>query len=700
VSCPYAQQAVQATVSPRVHTVLLACPAVLSYIGRAMKTGSMHESLCVAVLAGIVAVCSSAIAQTPLQVTSGLQGMTDAYLTTLEQQALTARHNKIASVHDQSSIHQRQQYIRQTLLQQLGGPWPQKTPLEARITGTIDHDDYSVQKVVFQSLPHFYVTADVYLPKKAVKPYPAVLGLAGHSGDGKAFLNYQTVWVSLVKRGFLVLAIDPVGQGERMEHLDPVTHKSLLASGGTAEHMADGLPALLTGTGIARYFVWDEIRAIDYLESRDDVDRTGIGAAGNSGGGTQSAYISALDPRVAASVISCYMTSWNAMWIDPGPQDSEQVLPGFLAAGLDFPDFLTSIAPRPVEMEVATRDFFPIRGAHATFAEGKETFHALGADDKIALVEADDTHGWSKPRRIGTYKWLSQWLQHRTDDGVEAEFKPDTPAALSATSTGQVLTTYPDAETVQSLNAKLAHKLRENAAPRKLDQLAPLLRKRLALPDAPIHPSVEDAGTLSRDGLRIEKIRIHPETGITVPGLVFLPEAGPARKSAVLYLNPAGMAADASPGGPIEQLVKQGKIVLAIDPRGWGESAPHETMTAGYHTDYQVAMRAILVGKSMSGMQTFDVLNAFHYLASRPDIDPEQISVRAQGIASNIGIFAAALEPGIHTVLCEAEPMSFLQMTEMKLYNLPPGVIVPGILRDLDLPDLEHALGARFRIQQ
>lgn len=665
-----------------------------------MNTSRFNVSLHAAALAALLCTGASALAQSPLVVSSGLDGMTDAYLSTLERQALTKRRDAVARLHDAAPIHERQQYIRQALLQELGGPWPQRTPLDAQITGTIDHDDYSVQKVVFQSLPHVYVTADVYLPKSAAKPYPAVLGLAGHSDDGKAYLNYQTVWVSLARRGFLVLAIDPVGQGERMEHLDPITHKSLLAPGGTAEHMADGLPALLTGTGIARYFVWDEIRAIDYLESRDDVDRNRIAAAGNSGGGTQSAYISALDPRVAASVISCYMTSWNAMWSDPGPQDSEQVLPGFVAAGLDFPDFLTSIAPRPVQMEVATRDFFPIRGAHATFAEGKETFHTLGADDRIALVEADDTHGWSRPRRIGAYKWLSQWLQHRTDDGVEAEFKPDTPAALSATSTGQVLTTYPDAETVQSLNAKLAHKLRENAASINLQQLAPLLRKRLALPDDPINPSVEEAGSLSREGLRIEKVRIHPEPGITVPGLVFLPASGSARKTAVLYLNPAGMAADAGPGGPIEQLVQKGNIVLAIDPRGWGESAPRETMTAGYHTDYQVAMGAILVGKSMPGMQTFDVLNAFHYLASRPGVDPEQISIRTRGVASNIGIFAAALEPRIHTLFCDTEPMSFLQMTEMKLYNLPPGVIVPGILRDLDLPDLEQALGPRFRIER
>lgn len=666
-----------------------------------MKTGCFNVSLSALALAALLGVCAPTLAQSPLEVSSGLEGMTDAYLTTFEQKALSERQSAVANLRDKTAIQQRQAYIREALLRELGGKWPQRTPLDARITGVVHHDDYQVQKIVYQSLPHFYVTADVYLPTKGTKPYPAVLGLAGHSGDGKAFLNYQTVWVSLARRGFLVIAIDPVGQGERLEHLDPVTHKSLLPTGGTAEHMADGLPALLTGTGIARYFVWDAIRAIDYLESRSDVDRTRIGVAGNSGGGTQSAFLSALDPRVAAAVISCYMTSWNAMWFDPGPQDSEQVLDGFLADHLDFPDFLTSIAPRPIEMEVATRDFFPIRGAHATFDEAKNTFHTLGADEKIALFEADDTHGWSTPRRQATYKWLSQWLQNRADDGVEAEFKPDTPATLSATVSGQVLTTYPDAETVQSLNAKLARKLTEDRAPRQIDQLAPLLGRHLALPDGAINPSVEEAGTLTRNGLRIEKIRIHPESGITVPGLVFLPATtGPARRQAVLYLNPSGMTRDANPGGPIEKLVEQGNIVLAIDPRGWGESAPRETMTAGYHSGYQLAMRAILVGRSMPGMQTFDVLNAFRYLASRPDVDPGKVSLRTQGIATDIGIFAAVLEPKIDSIVCDTQPMSFLAMTELKLYNLPPGVIVPGILRDLDLPDLTKALGARFRIEK
>jgi cephalosporin-C deacetylase-like acetyl esterase len=656
-----------------------------------------RQSLSVFALALIVIFCGTTVAQSPVKTDTDLSGMTDAYLTKVEQQDLSARQHQIAAINSASMVRKRQAYIEKMLLREIGG-LPERTPLHAEITGTVDHPDYQVQKLVYQSLPNFYVTANVYVPKNAPKPFPAVLGVAGHSGYGKSYANYQTVWVSLVRRGFLVLAIDPVGQGERLEHLDPTTHRSLLRTGGTAEHMADGLQTLLTGTNIARYFIWDGMRGIDYLQSRNDVDKARIGVAGNSGGGTQSAYIATLDSRIAAAVISCYLTSWNTMWADPGPQDSEQVFDRFLADHLDFADFLTRIAPRPVEMEVATRDFFPIEGAHATFAEAKNMFHLLGAADHVNLYEAGDTHGWSKPRRQSTYKWLSRWLQNRTDDGVEASVQLDTPAELNATPSGQVLITYPEAETVQSLNAALAKKLRAKPAPTGIKQLASLVRKRLAFPEKTSAPSIEELGSFSQGGAHVEKINIHSEPGITVPGLVFTPSKGPARKHAILYINPAGMAADAAAGGAIDRLVQQGNIVLAIDPRGWGESAPPHKLVSGYRTDYQMSMHAILVGKSMPGMQTYDVLSAFHYLEKRPDVNPQQISLHTQGIASNLGIFAAVLEPRIRTVVCDKAPMSFLAITQLKLNKTSPEVIVPGILRDFDLPDLTRALGSRFQI--
>jgi cephalosporin-C deacetylase-like acetyl esterase len=504
--------------------------------------------------------------------------------------------------------------------------------------------------------------------------------------------------VSLARRGILVLAIDPVGQGERIEHLYPSTHKPLLRQGGTAEHMADGLAALLTGTNLARYMIWDGIRGIDYLLSRNDVDRDRIGVAGNSGGGTQSAYISALDKRVFTSVISCYLSSWDAAWENPGPQDSEQVFDDFLSDGLDFADFLISIAPRPAEMEVATRDFFPIAGAHQTFAEAQRIYGFLGQKDHIAIFEANDNHGWSKPRRIAAYTWLSKWLKGSPGPSEEAPVETDSPIALRATPTGQVLTSYRGAETVQSINATLAKRLRSKPFQGTAAQLAKRVRARLGLPSVIDAPTVEDAGKFSTGELNGEKLNFHTEPGITVPGLLFIPK-NPSPGPAIVYLDPSGMM-DAGSGGAIQHLVDKGNVVLAVDPRGWGQNRPPNRMISGYPSDYQLAMHAFMVGKSMPGMQTLDVLSVVRYLATTPEVGRRSVAVHALGSACNIGLFAAILEPRIKQVTCDQKPISYLAMTQLPLADVSPEEIVPGILRDFDTTDIMRALGSRVRIQR
>ena len=659
----------------------------------------MHRLKTVPIMLLGLVVSSATAQQGSLTVDTTLGDMTDKYLSVLEQQQLATTHKEIAELHTADMVRQRKAYVDKTLREELGG-FPEKTPLEPQITGEIDHSDYRVQKLVYQSMPHFYVTADVYVPKQGQGPYPAVLGVAGHSNDGKAAANYQTVWISLAKRGFIVLAIDPVGQGERIGHLDPQTHKQILRPNGTMEHMDDGLQALLTGTNIARYFVWDGIRGVDYLRSRSDVDKDRIGVAGNSGGGTQSAYIASMEPRIAAAVVSCYLSAWTQMWMDPGPQDAEQVFNRFLADHLDYGAFLTAISPRPVQMQVATKDFFPIEGAHETFAEEKRLFQVLGVDDHLDLFEAGDMHGWSKPRREATYKWFARWLQHREDDGHEDEITAEAPSALNATRTGQVLTSYPDAETVQSLNAELAERLRAKPLAATGAQLAALVRNRLSLPTDNKAPSVDQVGSVSRNNVSIEKINIHSEAGITVPGLLFKPSGGPDRKPAILYVTPAGMATDATTGGPIDRLVEQGNVVLAIDPRGWGESAPPVKWTSGYPASYQVPMRAILVGKSMPAMQTYDILRAFQYLTTRPDINPRNISLYTKDKATNIGLLAVAVEPRIKRIVFDKQPMSYLEMTQLKVNRLAPDIFLPGVLRDFDLPDVIRILGPRAQSEQ
>ena len=229
----------------------------------------------------------------------------------------------------------------------------------------------------------------------------------------------------MVKRGFLVLAFDPPGQGERSEYFDQRLGKSSVGIG-VHEHNMAGTQVLLTGATFARYEAWDGIRAFDYLLTRSDVDPKRIAVAGNSGGGTQSAYLAVVEPRLAASVISCYMTSWAKLWTKPGPQDAEQDFPGFLSAGLDFGDFMIAFGPKPITMLTGIRDFFPIEGARNTYTEVKRVFEVLDAPGQAGYFEYDDEHGWHKPRREATYRWLTKFLQGKDDDGAEPPIQAGT----------------------------------------------------------------------------------------------------------------------------------------------------------------------------------------------------------------------------------------------------------------------------------
>jgi len=633
------------------------------------------------------------LAQESLRVTGGLEGMVDRYLSGLARACWEAREAAIARIRTPQQVAERQAYIRKKVIEALGG-FPEKTPLNARIMGSLEREGYRIEKLIYESLPRFYVTANVYVPTRGKPPFPAVLGTAGHSAPGKAYPLYQRVWISLAKRGILVLAYDPPGQGERSEYFDETLGRPRFGS--TTEHTMAGIQCLLTGTNFARYELWDGIRAVDYLLTRPDVDPQRIGVTGNSGGGTQTAYLQVVEPRLAAAAPSCYLTAWNKLWFNPGPQDAEQNFAGFLKDGLDFADFLIAFAPKPVKMMTAIRDYFPIEGARATYAEARRIYEILKAADRIDFFEYDDTHGWSQPRREATYRWLQKWLNRQEEEGIEGEVTTEPESNLYCTPTGQVATSL-KGETVYSLNRALAEQLYPQRTATRLKDAASLralVKNKLNISEVRGAPPVAHFGEIGREGYRIEKVTLETEPGITVPALVFVPAAGQRPLPAVMYVSSAGKAADAGRGGDIEEIVRAGYMVLAPDLRGWGESSPARG-AGGYSGLWQVTMRAVLVGKTLIGMQVYDLLAAFEYLASRPDVEATRISVLGKANGGPVALIAAALEPRIAGVAAEQAIPSYMDVVRAPLHENTTELIVPGILREFDLPDLAGLIAPR-----
>lgn len=221
------------------------------------------------------------------------------YLAAKASAYLDQRERDVRALSTREDWLERQRRVRETLLRVVG-PFPERTPLRPRVTGAFEREGIRVEKVVYESVPGYHVTAALFLPADAREPRPGIVYFSGHSELAFRSSAYQHVILNLVRKGFVVLAIDPVGQGERLEYIDAATGDTLVRPN-TAHHSYSGAQLFLTGSSQASLMIWDGIRAIDYLVSRPEVDPARIGVTGRSGGGTQAAYVAAFDDRVVAA---------------------------------------------------------------------------------------------------------------------------------------------------------------------------------------------------------------------------------------------------------------------------------------------------------------------------------------------------------------------------------------------------------------
>src|SRR5262245_8660371 len=380
--------------------------------------------------------------------------MLRTYLLAECQKHFDARRAAVAKLKTPADVRARQKALRDKLLEALGG-FPERTPLNARVTGTLKGDGYTVEKVIYESRPGHHVTANFYLPK-GKGPFPGVLMPIGHSSNGKAADYVQRGCILLAKNGIAALAYDPIGQGERRQLFDDSGKPAV--PGSTTEHTLVGVGALLVGSNTATYRIWDGIRSLDYLAGRPEVDPKKLGCTGCSGGGTLTSYLMALDDRIVAAAPSCYITSLERLFATIGPQDAEQNITGQVALGIEHADYLSLRAPRPTLICAATADFFDIQGTWATFREAKQVYGVLGHPERVDLVEFNTTHGYPKPQREAVVRFMRRWLLGKDDAPTEGEFPIARDADLQCTRTGQVLEDFKGRSTFD-LNAEREREL-------------------------------------------------------------------------------------------------------------------------------------------------------------------------------------------------------------------------------------------------
>ena len=597
-------------------------------------------------------------------------------------------------------IAEYQKHLREKFLDVLGG-LPDRTPLNPQVTGIVERDGYCVEKIIFESQPKHYVTALLFLPetKTHKPPYPGVLVPCGHAQNAKGYESYQKMGALLALNGMAALVFDPIEQGERGQLMEDWPQLW-----GTKAHTMVAVGSILLGRNTATFEVWDGMRGIDYLQSRPEVDPNRIGCTGNSGGGTQTSYLMALDDRIIAASPSCYITNFDRLLNTLGGQDAEQNIYAQLAFGMDHADYLMMRAPTPILICAATKDFFDIGGTWTSFRYAKRLYTRLGFSERIELLENDAEHNYNQQAREGVVRWMSRWLLGRDKPITEPEIKLLSEEEYRCTPDGQVML-LKEARSVYDLNREYEKDLVKQrkrlwATTERAEMLNRVrkiagIRRFSELPE----PGVVEVGTIERDGYTIKKMIVKPEEGVYMTALMFVPSQQ-TNKAAVLYLHEQGKATDAAPGGPIEKLAKAGQAVLAVDLRGVGEThgVGQPYFEPYFGSDGQDFYIAYVLGRSYIGMRAEDVLVCARLLKQNQSGTLSLVSIGHVGIPA---LHAAALEPDLFSsVKLVRSLVSWSNVVEMGKSQDQLINTVHGALTVYDLPDLASVLGDKLTIEE
>ncbi len=572
-----------------------------------------------------------------------------------------ARQERFARVRTEADLVALQAELRRKALDVIGGLPDAKTPLNARVTGTIPMDGYRIDKIVFESLPGLHVTALVYVPEGPVGKKPAVLVACGHSAVGKAYPGYQEIAARLVRRGYVVLCWDPVGQGERSQFWDAARGRSRynLVCG---EHAVLGNFATIAGTSLVRYMVWDGVRAVDYLLTRDDVDATRIAITGTSGGGFQSLWIGALDPRIAAVLPSCFPTALpmrmaNRIFEDPD-SDPEQDPPGLVSEGIDHPGLLLLAYPRPLHVSAAVLDFFPIEGTRKTMREVASFYARFGHGDRIALSQGYHKHQYSAENQAKAFAFLDRAFGRPVPAGL-GEAKTLPPEALWCTPSGQVREDLGGRSLMEVMRDEARAR---RSAPRSIGELY----------RGPGYPGVRDwpiaafTGVAPRDAIAweavggdrvgnaiIDRYRLHHGGGLVIP-LVHVRREGGPRGNVLLRL---GLEGKIRPGDwpEVEARLAEGHEVVSFDPRGLGETRMRYKAASIDDPTLAPADEEAAYASPLSGVLANHVYNA--QLVGRPYLFEmiEDVEIATRFARARLGAREVAIDaPGDARLLARA----------------------------------------------
>ncbi len=537
------------------------------------------------------------------------------------------------------------------------GTWPERTPLNFRVTAKAEADGVITEAVLFDSLPDFPVSASLFRPAKIEGKLPGVIGLCGHATEAKLAVPYHTFARSLAGSGCVVLLIDPIGQGERFQFGTELDQNLCGA------HNQIGKMLALFGDHFGRWRVWDAMRGLDLLESLPEVDSNCLGVTGNSGGGTLSTYLWALDDRLKMAAPACYITSFYHNFDNELPVDAEQVIPGLAAAGFEMSDFLIARAPERCIVLGKSNDFFDPRGTAEAVREAGRIYELLGAKEKFAFDIEEGDHGYTAGNRKAMYRFFRQQEVGELAPGPE-------------------LLARPEGRRVPQMLAERCD------APYETLPVPEFIRYDLNL-EAPA--AAPDYKVLRNGRAGDKKVSIY---GLrSEPGILAFLHTLDGRD---LNLVPAGETATLLVAGrdaesELTELNSKSGRIFALDVRGFGKSFALTSDRDGdfyspYGTEFFYNAAGVMLNLPLFSGRARDVLAALKLLREN---GYTRVEVIGRGLSSVFTLFACAAAPELwDSLTLEDAPASMKALVRNGLYRELESFAPRGMLRYFDLPEV------------
>ncbi|MBP1990849.1 alpha/beta hydrolase family protein [Paenibacillus eucommiae] len=616
-----------------------------------------------------------------------------------------------------SQLEERKNWLREQFIEKVGGLPSMDTPLLPEITGTIRCEGYRIENVIFQSRQETYVTGSVYVPDDASSPRGAVVFVCGHYSEGRLHPNYQRVCQYMVEAGLVVLAMDPIGQGERWSYYDSEL-KTTLVDPAVAEHEMAGAQSWPLGDGLARYFLHDIMRSVDYLISRPEVDPAKIGITGNSGGGLQTSMAMLCEPRIAAAAPTTFIMSRETYIFSGQAQDAEQIWPGMSRLGFDHEDLLLAMVPKPVLILAAQYDFFPIEGARRTVERTRRFWEELGHSANIELFEDACEHQYSVPMAKAAASFFAKHLLDKVVHLDDVIISPQEESALWSTASGQVRGDYTAARAAYEENNERLNILESSRGSisevERIEAAKAWLEKKIMDERKPFdfNPRFADLGTM--EGLEVRTCLWWSQEKLFNHAYLFrnavegqLNQSGQQITIAVWEKGTKQLEAHLS---WIRETCSAGHTVMVLDVSGEGNLEPAAISGIGLYerfgTIHKLTTDLIWLDDSIAALRSYDLLRAAEMAATFMSLDQQdiQVEVYAEGKFALYALLAKLVDPSkrISKVTVGKESGSIGEWVKSRYYDNynVMATILPGILKYCDIPDLVRWTDATILAKQ